>query len=305
MTTLIITQVLNGLQFGLMLFLIATGLTLILGIMDFVNLAHGSLYMMGAYMTATLVGQGLGFFSALAGGVLAAFVLGAVIEMAVVRRLYSRDHLDHVLATFGMVLAFNELVRIIWGPIGLTFDPPAQFADSIEVLGFFYPAYRLLVIVLISFVGIALWWLVSRTRIGMQIRAGATHPETVAALGVNIRALKTVLFAIGAALAALSGALIGPLRSVQPGMGEEVLIQALVVIIVGGIGAIRGAFVAGLLLGLLDTLGRAFLPLLVSRFASPESAQAVGPALSSMMIYLIMALVLIFKPAGLLPVGGK
>ncbi|RTL56055.1 MAG: branched-chain amino acid ABC transporter permease [Rhodocyclaceae bacterium] len=305
MTTLIITQVLNGLQFGLMLFLIATGLTLILGIMDFVNLAHGSLYMMGAYATATLVAKGMGFFPALLGGVLATFAVGVVIEVVVVRKLYRRDHLDHVLATFGIILAFNEVVRIIWGPVGLTFDPPEQFADSVDLLGFTYPAYRLLVIGMISLVGAGLWWLVTRTRIGMQIRAGATHPEIVSALGVNIRALKTTLFALGAALAAFSGALIGPLRSVQPGMGEEVLIQALVVIIVGGIGAIRGALVAGILLGLLDTLGRAFLPLMISRFANPEVAQAVGPALASMMIYLTMALVLVFKPAGLLPATGK
>lgn len=302
---LVLTQTLNGLQLGLMLFLIAAGLTLVLGIMDFVNLAHGSLYMLGAYLTATLVGLGWPFVAAVLGGVVAALALGALLEHVLVRRLYARNHLDHVLATFGLVLACNEAIRMIWGPIGLSLDPPAFLDGSVDLAGFSYASYRLAVIGLIALVGLALWWLITRTRLGMLVRAGSTHAETVSALGINIGLLKTFLFALGAALAALGGALIGPLRSVQPGMGEEVLIQALVVIIVGGIGSLRGAFCAALGIGLIDTLGRAFLPLLLGLVASMDVAQAIGPALASMLSYLVMALVLAFKPEGLMPAVSR
>lgn len=299
--SLVLTQMLNGIQLGLLLFLLAAGLTLVLGIMNFVNLAHGSLYMVGAYLAATLVGHGWSFAGGAVGAVGAVFLIGIAVELLIVGRLYARSHLDQVLATFGLVLAFNELVRMIWGPLPISSDPPEQLADPLEIFGFAYPAYRLAVIGVVLLVAVALWWLIARTRVGMLIRAGSTHPDIVLALGINIRALNTLVFALGAALAALGGVMIGPLRSVQPGMGEEVLIQALLVIIVGGIGSIRGAFVAALAVGLIDTVGRAFLPMLMTRFMSIDLAQAAGPALASMTSYLLMALVLAFKPQGLLP----
>lgn len=299
--SLLIAQLLNGLQYGVMLFLLAAGLTLVFGIMSFVNLAHGSLYMLGAY-AAAMVGVHTGSFTL---GVLAAIatgvVVGAVLEWVAVSRLYRRDHLDHVLATFGLVLFFNEVVRMVWGPQPVFVSLPELLSGTVELFGFVYPTYRFLIIVVGLLVAAGSQWLIHRTRVGMLIRAGSVNPQLVGALGVNIRLLNALLFALGAALAALAGAMAGPILSVQTGMGEPVLITTLVVIVIGGIGSVHGALYAGVIVGLVDTLGRTFLPMLIREFADREVANAAGPALASMSIYLLMALVLAWRPQGLFP----
>jgi branched-chain amino acid transport system permease protein len=299
--SLLFAQLLNGLQYGVMLFLLAAGLTLVFGIMSFVNLAHGSLYMLGAY-AAAVVGEHTGSFAL---GVLAAvatgLVVGMVLEWVAVSRLYQRDHLDHVLATFGLVLFFNEVVRMIWGPQPVYVSLPESLSGTVDLFGFTYPTYRFLIIVVGLLVAAGSQWLIHKTRMGMLIRAGSVNPQMVGALGVNIRLLNAMLFALGAALAALAGAMAGPILSVQSGMGEPVLITTLVVIVIGGIGSVHGALYAGIIVGLVDTLGRTFLPMLIREFADRETANAAGPALASMSIYLLMAIVLAWKPQGLFP----
>jgi branched-chain amino acid transport system permease protein len=302
---LVLTQVLNGLQLGVLLFLLAAGLTLVFGIMNFVNLAHGSLYMVGAYI-ATAAANASGSF--LVGALVAVpgtMLVGLVVDRVVLAGLYARDHLDQVLATFGLVLFFNEAVRIVWGPSPLYSQTPEWLSGSVELLGFTYASYRFAIIVVGLLVAAFLWWLINRTRVGMLIRAGATHAPMVAALGVNIRLLNMLIFALGAGLAGLAGLMAAPIFSVQPGMGETVLIQTLVVIIVGGIGSIRGAFLAALIIGVVDTLGRVFLPIWMTQLMEPAIAQAAGPAVASMLIYLLMAAVLAFKPEGLFPVQQR
>lgn len=292
---------LNGLQYGVMLFLLAAGLTLVFGIMSFVNLAHGSLYMLGAY-AAAVVGVHTGSFAL---GVLAAVVTGLVVglllEWVAISKLYSRDHLDHVLATFGMVLFFNEVVRMVWGPQPMFVSLPESLSGTVDLLGFTYPTYRFLIIVVGLLVAVGSQWLIHKTRVGMLIRAGSVNPQMVGALGVNIRMLNAMLFGLGAALAALAGAMAGPILSVQSGMGEPVLITTLVVIVIGGIGSVHGALYAGIIVGLVDTLGRTFLPMLLRTVADREVANAAGPALASMLIYLLMAAVLAWRPQGLFP----
>ncbi|MCX7251728.1 MAG: branched-chain amino acid ABC transporter permease [Burkholderiales bacterium] len=299
--SLFIAQLLNGLQYGIMLFLLAAGLTLVFGIMSFVNLAHGSLYMLGAY-AAAVVGVQTGSFAL---GVLAAVATGVIVGMALewvaVSRLYRRDHLDHVLATFGLVLFFNEVVRMIWGAQPMFVSLPESLSGTVELFGFSYPTYRFLIIGVGLLVAAGSQWLIHKTRVGMLIRAGSVNPQMVGALGVNIRLLNAMLFALGAGLAALAGAMAGPILSVQSGMGEPVLITTLVVIVIGGIGSVHGALYAGIIVGLVDTLGRTFLPLLMREFADREVAQAAGPALASMLIYLLMAAILAWKPQGLFP----
>jgi branched-chain amino acid transport system permease protein len=303
---LFLEQCLNGLQFGLLLFLLAAGLTLVFGIMDMVNLAHGSLYMVGAYFAATFVALTDSF---LIGAVLAlgaTILVGMAVEVVAIRRLYGRDHLDHVLGTFGLILFFNEAVRIVWGPAGLTLRLPDWLSTSVRVLpGLDYPTYRIAIIVTALAVALFLYVLVMRTRVGMLIRAGASNREMTGALGVNINLLYTLVFGLGAALAALAGLMQAPIQTVQIGMGENILILAFVVIIIGGIGSIRGAFVAAIMVGLIDTIGRAFLPDLLRLVLSSRGASTVAPALSSMLIYLLMATVLVVRPAGLFPVASK
>ncbi|BBK42992.1 branched-chain amino acid ABC transporter permease [Allostella vacuolata] len=297
---LLLTQALNGLQLGVMLFLMAAGLTLVFGIMGLINLAHGSLYMAGAYAMAAVFAWSGSFLAGLAAAVAAAALLGVAIEMAALRLLYRRDHLDQVLATFGLILFFNELARIIWGPAAIFVTVPAALSHTVEILpGAPYPAYRLVVIAAGVAVAAGLYLLIARTRLGMLIRAGASNRTMVSALGVDIGRLYTAVFALGAGLAALAGAMAGPILSVEPGMGEPVLILTLVVIVVGGIGSIRGAFAAALLIGFVDTIGRAFLPALLRDLLAPSAANAVGPALASMLIYLTMAVVLAIRPQGL------
>jgi branched-chain amino acid transport system permease protein len=303
---LFLEQCLNGLQFGLLLFLLAAGLTLVFGIMDLVNLAHGSLYMVGAYFAATFTALTGSFVFGAILTLAATLIVGMAVEVIALRRLYGRDHLDHVLGTFGLILFFNELVRLIWGPAGLTVPLPAWLNASVQVLpGLNYPAYRISIIVTALVVALFLYIVVMRTRLGMLIRAGASNREMVGALGVNIQLLYTLVFGLGAALAGLAGLMQAPILTVQIGMGENILILAFVVIIIGGIGSVRGAFIAAIFVGLIDTVGRAFLVDLLRLALSSQTSATVAPALSSMLIYLVMATVLVLRPEGLFPVSNK
>lgn len=284
----------------------AAGLTLIFGVMNVVNMAHGSLYMVGAYVSAVTYAASGSFLVALLAAVLAAFVLGVVMELIVFRPLYKRDHLDQVLATFGLILVFNEIVRVIWGPVSLHAAVPKFLVGQVEILpGVPYPTYRLAVIAVGLAVGLALYLLVTKTRMGMLIRAGASNRAMVGALGVNIPLLYTLVFGLGALLAGLSGVMAGPIFTVEPGMGDNVLILAFLVIVVGGMGSIRGAFVAALLIGLVDTIGRAFLRPLLATVMAKASADSAGPAIASILIYVLMALVLVYRPQGLFPAHAR
>jgi branched-chain amino acid transport system permease protein len=301
-----IEQCLNGVQLGMLLFLLAAGLTLVFGIMDLVNLAHGSLYMIGAYFAATFAAWTGSFVAGAALALVATLLVGMALEVIVIRRLYGRDHLDHVLGTFALILFFNELVRLVWGPEGMTLPLPPEMLTAVQVLpGVFYPLYRLVIILVTLAVAALLYVLVMRTRIGMLIRAGASNREMVNALGINIQLLFTLVFGLGAALAGFAGLMQAPILTVQIGMGENILILALVVIIVGGIGSVRGAFVASIFVGLVDTLGRAFLPDLLRMMLSENAAATHAPALSSMMIYMLMAAVLVVRPEGLFPASRR
>jgi branched-chain amino acid transport system permease protein len=303
---LLIEQGLNGVQLGLLLFLVAAGLTLVFGIMDVVNLAHGSFYMMGAYFAATATAWTGSFLGGIAIALVATLLLGIAVEIIAVRRLYGRDHLDHVLGTFGLILFFNELVRLVWGPAGLSLPLPSWLNGSVEILaGIYYPTYRLAIIAVSLAVVALLYILVMHTRVGMLIRAGASNREMIGALGVNIKLLYTLVFGLGVALAGLAGLMQAPILTVQIGMGENVLIIALVVIVIGGIGSIRGAFVAALFVGLVDTAGRAFLPDLLRLVLSAKAASTAAPALSSILIYLLMACVLVLRPEGLFPAARR
>ncbi|SKA16875.1 amino acid/amide ABC transporter membrane protein 1, HAAT family (TC 3.A.1.4.-) [Enhydrobacter aerosaccus] len=293
-------QVLNGLQLGLLMFLLAAGLTLTFGIMDLVNLAHGSLYMMGAYFAWTLIGWTDSFVLGALLAIPATFLLGVVVEVVVARRLYARDHLAQVLATFGLILFFNELVRAIWGPDGKSIAVPAFLDHTVEILpGIPYPAYRFALIVVGTAVALLLAWLVARTRLGMLIRAGASNRRMIGALGVNIELLFTLVFGLGAAFAGLAGLMAAPIASVKIGMGDDILIVAFVIIVIGGIGSIKGAFVAALMVGQIDIVGRAFLPDFLKTFLDPASASAAAPAISQVLIYVVMAAVLVWRPTGL------
>jgi branched-chain amino acid transport system permease protein len=301
---LILEQTLNGLQFGLMLFLLAAGLTLVFGIMDMINLAHGSLYMVGAFLAATFAELTGSFWVAVGLSLVGTAIVGMALELTVLRRLYARDHLSQVLATFALILIANELVRIIWGP-QVSLNPPRGFEGPVELLpGLSYSSYRLVIIAVGLGVAALLYVLVTRTRTGMLVRAGASNREMATAMGVNIKVLFTLVFGFGAALCAIAGAMLGPILAVQVGMGESILILAFVVIVIGGIGSIRGALVGALLVGVVDTIGRAFLPLLFGLVFQPRVASAAGPAIASVAIYLLMAVVLYFRPKGLFPARG-
>ncbi len=303
---LFVEQCLNGLQLGLLLFLLAAGLTLIFGIMDLVNLAHGSFYMIGAYFMATFTLLTGDFVFAAALAFAATLLVGMAVEVIAIRRLYGRDHLDHVLGTFGLILFFNELVRLVWGPAGMNVPLPAWLNTHFPILpGVEYPTYRLAIILVTLAVALFMYALVMRTRVGMLIRAGATNREMVSALGVNINLLYTLVFGLGAALAGLAGLMQAPILTVQIGMGENILILAFVVIIIGGIGSIRGAFISAIMVGLIDTVGRGFLPDLLALLLNARSASAISPAMSSMLIYLLMTVVLVVRPEGLFPVSNK
>jgi len=295
-------QLLNGVQFGMLLFLLSAGLTLVLGIMNFVNLMHGSLYMVGAYAAVAAFEKTSSFVAAGAIAVSATVLVGLVVERLVLRRLYRREHLAQVLATLGMIMIFNELVRFVWGASAQSMDVPAAFSQPILLLGLPYPSYRFVVIGVGALVGIGLYILIHRTRLGILIRAAAADPAMTANMGVNVRLLNSTVIGLGAALAALAGLMAAPLSSVQSGMGEPILIMTLVVIVTGGIGSVRGAFFGALIVGVIDTLGRTLLPTLLRELLDRSLAQAIGPAISSMLIYLVMAAVLVVRPQGLFPV---
>jgi branched-chain amino acid transport system permease protein len=296
----LLLQMLNGVQLGLLMFLLAAGLTLTFGIMDLVNLAHGSLYMMGAYIAWMLIGWTDSFVLGAVLALPATFLLGIVVEAIVMRRLYARDHLDQVLATFGLILFFNELVRVIWGPAGKSIAVPSFLNRTVEILpGVPYPAYRFAIIVVGALVAILLAWLVARTRIGMLIRAGASNRRMIGALGVNIELLFTLVFGLGAVFAGLAGLMAAPITSVKIGMGDDILILAFVIIVIGGIGSIKGAFVAAMVVGQIDIVGRAFMPDLLKTFLSASAASSAAPAISQVLIYIVMAGVLVWRPTGL------
>jgi branched-chain amino acid transport system permease protein len=299
--TLLLLQALNGVQYGLLLFLLAAGLTLVLGIMNFVNLAHASFYMLGAYFGAAMVALTGQFLLSGVAAVLGTLAVGVIIERTTLLAFYRRTHLDQVLATFGLILIFDEGVRIVWGPQSMFMRPPTGFTGTLHLFGAAYPAYRFLVIATGLVVAAGLYIVIHHTRAGMLIRAGATDAAMVGALGVDVRRLTTGVFGIGAALAGLSGFMAGPILAVQSGMGDDVLIIILVVIVVGGIGSIRGAFAGALLVGIVDTLGRTYLPLLLRQTMDRNFAAAAGPAMASMLIYILMAVILAFRPQGLLP----
>jgi len=304
--TLLLVQILNGLQFGVLLFLIAAGLTLVFGVMDFINLAHGVQYMLGAYFAVMFYAMTGNFLLALVLALAAALVFGLLLEFAVFRHLYDRDHLDQVIATFGIILFLNQAVKLLWGAAPLTLPIPEIFSGSVSLLpGLIYPVWRLVIIVSGLAVAALLYGLVTYTRVGMLVRAGATNAPMVSALGVDVRRLFMIVFGFGTMLAAFAGAMIAPILSVEPGMGDTILILAFVVIVIGGVGSIRGAFLAAIIIGLVDTLGRSFSVDILRLFMGPSPARTVGPAIASMLIYLLMALVLYFRPAGLFPARGR
>ncbi|MBY6142041.1 branched-chain amino acid ABC transporter permease [Leisingera daeponensis] len=297
---LVLEQILNGLQLGVMLFLMAAGLTLVFGVMGLINLAHGSLYMVGAFAAAAVAGWTGSFLLALIASLAAAAAAGALMELVVIRRLYRRDHLDQVLATFALILIFSEGTRWLFGSFPLFLDVPAYLSGPVSLPGGIeYPLYRLTIILIGLAIAAGLFLLIAKTRIGIQIRAGEADREMIAALGVDISKLYTLVFALGAALAGLAGALVGAIQSVQVGMGEPVLILAFVVIVIGGIGSIKGALAGALLVGLTDTLGGVFLPQLFVLFMEPASAASAGASLASMLIYILMAAILLVRPSGL------
>ncbi|MEM6283412.1 MAG: branched-chain amino acid ABC transporter permease [Chloroflexota bacterium] len=304
--TLVIAQILNGVQLGLMLFLLASGLTLIFGIMDMVNLAHGSLYMFGAYFTASVTSASGSFWVGVLAGAIGTAIVAAVLEVAIMRRLYRRDHLSQVLATFAIILISNEVVRFIWGAQPVQLNTPEAFRGPLEIPlwgeeTLRYPAYRLLLIGMGVAIALILFLIVNRTKVGMWVRAGASNREMAMAMGVPIRLLFTAIFALGAALSAIAGGLTGPLLAVEIGMGENILILTFLVIVIGGIGSIKGALVASLLVGIVDTAGRVLIPLAMRQLEFGQFGTNMGGALASMLIYLIMAVILFWKPEGLFP----
>jgi len=304
-STLVIEQLLNGLQFGLMLFLIAAGLTLVFGIMDIMNLAHGSLYMAGAYVAAETMRHTGSFAAAVGVAALVTAAVGALLEIALVRRLANRDHLAQVLGTFAVILIGNDLVKMIWGPAPVMLNLPAALSGPVQLLpDLLYPAYRLLIIGAGLAIAAGMYWFVARTRAGALVRAGASNRRMAMLMGVRVPLLFLGVFVLGAMLAAVAGALLGPVTAVQVGMGEDILILVLVCIVIGGIGSVRGAFVGALLVGMVDTAGRAFLPMALGAVFPAPVASSVGPTLAAVSIYVLMAGVLAFRPAGLFPARG-
>jgi branched-chain amino acid transport system permease protein len=306
MSSLVFVQTLNGLQLGVLLFLIAAGLTLVFGVMDLINLAHGVQYMLGAYLAVMFYGLTGSFLLALILALAATLAFALLLEVLVFRQLYGRDHLDHVMATFGIILFLNHGVKWLWGAAPLSLPIPDLLSGSVTLMGGLnYPVWRLIIIGAGLAVAAGLYGLVNHTRVGMLVRAGASNAPLVSALGVDIRRLFMLVFGFGAMLAGFAGIMIAPILSVEPGMGDTILILAFVVIVIGGIGSIRGAFLAALIIGLVDTLGRSFAVDVLRLFMGPSPARTVGPALASMLIYVLMAIVLTLRPAGLFPAKGR
>ncbi len=300
--TLFLEQAFNGFQAGITLFLIAAGLTLILGIMNFVFLAHGSQVMVGAYAAASFTALTQNFYLGVLLAIPVTFVCGYVLEYLIIRHLYKRDHMEQVLATFGLILFFNEIIRIGFGPAALHSNLPQSLSGFVYILPDTpYPVFRIIVIIAGFACAIGIHLLVTHTRLGAMVRAGASNADMTAALGIDVKILRRGVFAIGACFAGIAGMMLGPLTSVEPGMGEPLLILSLVVIIIGGIGSVRGAFIAAIIVGMVDTMGRVLLPVFLRSFMEQASADGAGPALASMMVYILMAVVLVFKPTGLFP----
>jgi branched-chain amino acid transport system permease protein len=305
-SALFLVQLFNGLQLGILLFLVAAGLTLVFGVMGFINLAHGVQYMLGAYLAVTFYGLTQNFFASVVLALLASLLFGLLLEALVFRHLYERDHLDQVLATFGIIMFLNQAVKLVWGAAPLNMPIPALLSGSVPLLdGLLYPVYRFAIIGAGLMVAVALYLFVSSTRAGMLVRAGASNAAMVSALGVDIKRLFMMVFGFGAMLAGFAGVMVAPILSVEPGMGDQILILAFVVIVIGGIGSIRGAFVAALLVGVIDTLGRSFMADLLGVLLAPRTARVIAPALASISIYLLMAVVLAVRPAGLFPAKGR
>ncbi len=302
---LFIAQLMNSVQLGLLLFLLASGLTLIFGIMDFINLSHGSFYMMGAYFCGSVVARTGSFLAGVITGLVGVFVLGALIEWLIARKLYKEDHLDHVLVTFGLILVMDTLVHLIWGPSGLSIPLPDVLNGQIVIGTIVFPTYRTLIIVGGLAVAAILYLLVAKTRLGMLIRAGASNRDMVESLGINIDLLFLIVFAIGAAMAGFAGILIAPITEATIGMGNDIIIIAFVVVIVGGIGSIKGAFYAALIIGVIDTMSRSYLDDFLKLLMEPQFAETAAPAISAMLVYILMAAVLAFKPSGLFPPAGS
>ncbi len=303
--TLLLEQIFNGLQAGVMLFLIAAGLTLVLGIMDFVFLAHGSQVMIGAYAATALTAWTGNFYLGVALAIPLTFVFGLLLETLIIRHLYHRDHMEQVLASFGMILFFNELVRIGFGPAALFSNLPPILSGAVTIFPDApYPVFRLVVIGVGLLAAVMIWLLVTRTRLGALVRAGASNRTMAAALGVNIALLQRFVFAIGACLAGIAGMMLGPITTVESGMGEPLLILSLVVIIIGGVGSVQGAFIAAIMVGLVDTTGRVLLPHLLRSVMDQATADGAGPALASMLVYIFMSVVLVVRPRGLFPPKG-
>ncbi len=301
-SSIFLIQLLNGLQLGILLFLLSAGLTLTFGIMDFVNLAHGSLYMLGAFFCASLTLWSGSFIVGILLALPLAAAAGWLLEWLVVRHLYERDHLDHVLATFGLILCLDTLVHIGWGPAGIAIPLPDWLNGQVELLpGLLFPSFRLLIIATGIVAAAGLYWMVNHTRLGMLIRAGASNRTMVGALGIDIKTLFSGVFAIGAALAGLAGMLVAPITEASIGMGNDIIITAFVVIIIGGIGSMKGAFVAAILIGMIDTMGRSFLDDIFKLLMSTEAAETAAPAISAMLVYIMMAIILTFRPQGLFP----
>ena len=299
---LFLEQLLNGVQLGMTLFLMAAGPTLVFGVMNFINLAHGSLFMAGAYVAAFIVAETGSFLTGLVAGVAGAALFGVLLDRLIVRRLEGRDHLDQVLATVGLILVFDTLAHLVWGPEGISIPLPGFLRGQVTILpGVIFPSYRLVIIAAGLIVAGGLYWLIGHTRLGMLIRAGASNRVMVSALGVDIQTLFTAVFALGAVLAGLAGMLIAPITEASIGMGNDIIITAFVVIIIGGIGSMKGAFVAALIIGLIDTLGRSFLDDLLKLVIPVAAAETAGPAIASMLIYILMASILAIRPAGLFP----
>jgi len=301
---LLVTQLMNGLQLGLLLFLLASGLTLIFGIMDFINLSHGSFYMIGAYFCGTVVAKTGSFLVGVMVGLIGVFAVGALVEWLIVRKLYREDHLDHVLVTFGLILIFDTLIHMLWGASGMAIPLPDALNGQLIVGSLVLPTYRLLIIVAGLLVAAILFFLVTKTRLGMLIRAGASNRSMVEALGININRLFLIVFALGAAMAGLAGMLIAPITEAHIGMGNDIIIIAFVVVIVGGIGSVKGAFYAALIIGLIDTMSRSYLDLLFNLVMPSNYAETAAPAVSAMLVYILMAAVLAFRPRGLFPPAG-
>lgn len=295
----------NGVGFGLILFMMAAGLTIVFGVMDTMNLAHGSLFMLGAYFAATSYALTSSFVLAVICAVALTMLVGFVLETTLMRQIYHRHHMNQVVATFGIILITNDLVKYFWGAQPILAATPEALSGSVTLLpGLHYPAFRLLIIGIGVAIAIALYLMMTRTRLGMLVRAGASNRTMTLLMGIPVRSVFTSIFILGAALAGIGGALLGPVTSVQIGMGDALLIPALVVIVIGGIGSIRGAFIAALIVGVVDTAGRAFIPMLISQVASPTVASDVGPALASVLMYVLMIVVLGCKPSGLFSARG-